>query len=378
MKLVYLSQGNIPSRWAHTVQAMKMAEALSALASDFRLVTQAHWIRLLAPRFDFETWYGIRRPFRIVRLPALRASARRLAERVYDRRFDRMAAWYASRLRPDWVYTRSPHAGALCVARGLRTIVETHGSEHDPAMRRLLRTADDSHLAALVTVSDVLKDAYRRAGIAESRILVWPDAVEPAQFAVTEDRAALRRRLNLPDPAVVALYAGHFYPYKGVDAIVEAASLAPEVQFVLVGGWPDDIARLRGAAATRPNLHVVGFVANADVPAWLAAADMLLLPNSARYPEARTTSPLKLFEYMAARRPIIASAIPALEGLLRNESNALVVPADSPSALAAAVRRLAADAALPARLAETAWNDVQAHTWSRRAAAVLDFAASRR
>ena len=54
MKLLYASQGNVPSRWAHSFQAMKMAEAFGRITPDFALLTQIHWLRLLLPRFDFE------------------------------------------------------------------------------------------------------------------------------------------------------------------------------------------------------------------------------------------------------------------------------------------------------------------------------------
>jgi glycosyltransferase involved in cell wall biosynthesis len=109
----------------------------------------------------------------------------------------------------------------------------------------------------------------------------------------------------------------------------------------------------------------------------LAAADVLALPNSGRAAVSRYyTSPLKLFEYMAAERPIIASDLPALREIIANEETALLVPPDDASALAAAVERLRADPALARRLAANARSAVGAHTWERRAARILDFVRS--
>src|SRR5262249_47305156 len=113
------------------------------------------------------------------------------------------------------------------------------------------------------------------------------------------------------------------------------------------------------------------FVPNSQVPLQLAAADVLVLPNSGRFAQARTTSPLKLFEYMAARRPIVATRIPAFAGLLRHGENAWLVAPDSPEALAPGIERALDAPSLAERLAQQAWHDVQRYTWKRRAAEIL-------
>src|SRR4029453_17817516 len=79
------------------------------------------------------------------------------------------------------------------------------------------------------------------------------------------------------------------------------------------------------------------------------------------------TSPLKLFEYMAAGRAIVASDLPAIREVLRHEVNALLVTPGDSTALAGGIERLLADSELAARLARNALNDVDDYTWSRRA-----------
>ncbi|HEY5657112.1 MAG TPA: glycosyltransferase family 4 protein, partial [Myxococcota bacterium] len=154
--------------------------------------------------------------------------------------------------------------------------------------------------------------------------------------------------------------------------LIEAARRLPGVLFYLIGGWPEDIEAMKKRAEGCSNVRFAGFVANPRLPRWLAAADALVLPTSGQFDHARVTSPLKLFEYMAARRPVVASAIPALEGFLLHEQNALVVEPDSPAALAGALAKLIAEPELGARLAERAWREVQHQTWARRAAAILE------
>src|SRR4029453_3355448 len=97
-------------------------------------------------------------------------------------------------------------------------------------------------------------------------------------------------------------------------------------------------------------------------------ADLLVLPNRATSVSASYTSPLKLFEYLAAGRPIVASDLPALREILRDRENAWLVPADDPAALATALDRLARDRGLALRLARAAFDEAAEFSWDRRAA----------
>ena len=92
-----------------------------------------------------------------------------------------------------------------------------------------------------------------------------------------------------------------------------------------------------------------------------------MLPNTATEVSARYTSPLKLFEYLAAGRPIVASRLPALAEVLEDGINALLVAPGDPAALADAIRRLIADPALALRLAARAFADAEQYSWARRA-----------
>ena len=82
-------------------------------------------------------------------------------------------------------------------------------------------------------------------------------------------------------------------------------------------------------------------------------------------------SPLKMFEYMAAARPIVATDLPMVRGILKDEHNALLVPPRDAKALRAALQRLAANPKLSERLATNARSDVAQHTWEARARHIL-------
>jgi glycosyltransferase involved in cell wall biosynthesis len=99
----------------------------------------------------------------------------------------------------------------------------------------------------------------------------------------------------------------------------------------------------------------------------LTRADVLVLPNPASAISSRATSPLKLFEYMAAGRAILASDLPAIREVLTHDVNAWLVPAGDPQAFAEGIRRLTDSRELRARLARAARESVAEYSWSRRA-----------
>jgi glycosyltransferase involved in cell wall biosynthesis len=110
-----------------------------------------------------------------------------------------------------------------------------------------------------------------------------------------------------------------------------------------------------------------GLLPPSAVPDALVQADVLALPNPASAISTHSTSPLKLFEYMAAGRAIVASNLPAIREVLTDERTALLVAAGDPDALAAGIRRLAGDPGLRDRLADAALQAVAEYSWDRRA-----------
>ncbi|MBL4766482.1 MAG: glycosyltransferase family 4 protein [Rhodobacteraceae bacterium] len=177
--------------------------------------------------------------------------------------------------------------------------------------------------------------------------------------------------LDLPEDRKVVMYCGHFYEKKGVQHLVEVARHLPDVSFCLVGGWPKDIARLKSQSGDLTNVIFPGFVSHGRVPTFLAAADLLVLPNSGQCLHAHRTCPLKLFEYAGANRPIVASRIPGIESLVNHGQQAWLTEPDSPQDLLAGIRRVLEDDDLATRLAKQANSWVRQYEWDKRAHRIL-------
>ena len=127
-------------------------------------------------------------------------------------------------------------------------------------------------------------------------------------------------------PLTVA-YAGHLYPWKGVDVLLEAIARVPAVQGLVIGGQEKetDLARLR-ALATPPGHREPSDVRRPSAPVGsrrpAGPGCVLALPNPASAISTHSTSPLKLFEYMAAGKAIVASSLPAIREVLTDEITA--------------------------------------------------------
>jgi glycosyltransferase involved in cell wall biosynthesis len=157
-----------------------------------------------------------------------------------------------------------------------------------------------------------------------------------------------------------------------VDVLLDAIANLPDVEGLIVGGHEaePDLERARARAAglgIRERVRFTGMVAPTEVADLLRGADVLVLPNPPSAISTQFTSPLKLFEYMAVGRPIVASDLPAIREVLEDNVTALLVPGGDAAAIAAAVRRLIDDPALGARLARGAALAVRDYSWDRRA-----------
>jgi glycosyltransferase involved in cell wall biosynthesis len=172
-------------------------------------------------------------------------------------------------------------------------------------------------------------------------------------------------------PAVVG-YSGHLYPWKGVDLLLDALAELAGVNGIVVGGHPgeNDLARLRnraGELGLGSRVTFTGMVGPRDVTARLEPADVLVLPNPATAASERYTSPLKLFEYLAMGRPIVASDLPAFREVVRHGDNALLFEPGSARALAAAVRTVVGSPQLAASIARRAFETARDYSWDARA-----------
>jgi glycosyltransferase involved in cell wall biosynthesis len=206
-------------------------------------------------------------------------------------------------------------------------------------------------------------------------IHVIPNGADLSAMPDPQKVAALRTRLGLQDKVVLG-FVGFVRPWHGLEWAIHALPrLADNVHLLVVGDGPaqaalqDDAARLSVAH----RVHFAGRIAHDDVSSFVQNFDIALQTRAVGY-----CSPLKLFEYMALGRAIIAPDQPNLREVLRPEVDALLFNPDDEASFFAALARLSADPELRARLGSAARRSVEEtpFTWTENARRVEELAAA--
>jgi len=371
MKIAYLSSAAVPSNSAHSLQVMKMCQAMEQ---------EGHAVTLMLPPAGkpspvdaLNRMYGVNIRFEIrpVELPPIlgrRGLARALANE-------------AARLAPEMAYTRGIDIGWAAAARGLHTVVEIHspptGWFGPFYLRRLLRFPSVRILAISHPLEALLRKRY--PALANRPILVAPDAVDLERYKKLPPPEKARALLGLPPKRFTAGYSGGLVAGRGVEQILELAGRLPDVSFLILGGDELSVPRWKRRTAERENVRWMGHVPNAKLPLYQAACDALLMPYQRqvtvqdRGNTADIMSPLKLYEYMAAGRLILASDLPALRVIL-NETNSVLLPCDALDPWVQALEKAKRARVRARRLAERARRDVRPFTWRNRIHAIMEFA----
>jgi glycosyltransferase involved in cell wall biosynthesis len=292
-----------------------------------------------------------------------------------------------ARERPDLVYERySPFAvSGTVVARemGIPHLLEVNsplareGREH--RNQALSDAAAGLELAAfratsrIIAVSEALRDEIREAGVPEERITVVPNGVDTKQFC-PEGQV---RRVTDGAQDIVLGFVGSLKPWHGLEILAEAfrtlAARHASLHLLVVGDGPGrgPLEALRDELGDR--VHLAGAVPQQEVGAYLRGIDVALAP----YPPIQRFyfSPLKVLEYMAAGRAVVASAIGQVCQLVRHGESGLLVPPGDVQELVQAVSELAGNAPLRSRLGARARAVALAeHDWSARIRHILDIA----
>lgn len=382
-RLLYPANIRVPSERAHVLQIFKTCEALAGLGLDVELLYPRRSVSGGAGSADPFEYYGIRHPFLLTELrcpDVFRQGGRLLPHHllfVIHSVLFALAAGREIRRRitgSDVIFTRD-----FFLAYVLRWLKRPYYFElHTLSTSWIGRLWERAVLRAargVVTITNLLAEDAVSLGADREHLLVAPDGVDARNLREAPSRDEARRKLELAPQQRIAVYAGQLFPWKGIDTIVEAARQSREWLFIVVGGMESDVAALRQRAASLDGrLRVEGFVPPSSIPTYLAAADVLLLPNLAGSPiSERHTSPLKAFEYMAAERAIVASDLPSLREIFRQGENALLFSPGDAEALLDTMKRLEGDPELARRLAESAREDAKSFTWDRRAVSIAHF-----
>lgn len=374
MKLVYLAQIGVMDNWAHTVQIMKMCEAFSQGGAEVTLVAAK---RKSENPSDPYSMYGVNKSFKIVELPYIDINQGTTSKFFYWVRF--VSFLISSRLylifqEYDVLYTRD-----MLLSPFFRNVyIELHSF---PKNIRNFQKSILNNVSGIVVLTSFIKSKLVDFGIYPDKIFVAHDAVRLEDFSDYVSTAEARSRVGLGSELKVLGYVGSLKTMgmeKGVSTAILSLNFLPEDFFLyVVGGVPEDIDYYQKFAEDKNLAHRVkfaGIVPHKDISLHVSACDFLVAPFPDFEHYRYYMSPLKIFEYMASKKPIVVTDLPTLREILEDNETALFVQPNNPKELADSLSRLAQDKPLVDRISHTAYSKVMnEYTWKKRAKNIINF-----
>lgn len=234
--------------------------------------------------------------------------------------------------------------------------------------RLVLRSA-----TKVVVVTDALRQHFAAQGIDTSHFQVIHNGVDPALFHPGVDAWPVRERYGLCDRCVIG-FVGWVRQWHRLDLLLDAFAELPareQYAILIVGDGPalPSLKERAQALGIAPLVHFAGAVKHEDIPAYVAAMDIAVLPSIPPY-----ASPMKLFEYLAMGKAVVVPDQPNLREVVREGENGLFIPPDDNTGFVRAVTVLATNRELRLKLSRGAVETIErgGYYWTENARRVLE------
>ncbi len=390
MRLAYITNIKIPSKKAHTIQVLKMSESFVSLVGEpnYQLVVPDRWQSPASSAFY--KLYALSKTFPITRLPVLDfldfipenfLSLKRLAFYLEVISFAFSAFFFCLINRPSLIYTRDFYLLPLLLFLGRPLYYEAH---YFPATRfgLLLHQLVLPRLSGVIAITNGFKTHFDQNGIGYKKIMVAHDASDPAFFgnsSATQVKA-LRHDLNLGQNLIIG-YIGRLSGIgenKGGDLLLQAFNRLKRrhknLVLLIVGGSDEDLENLKKMAPPGLLSRVVftGEKPYNQMPQFFKLIDIGVIPFSNRPHFRYFMSPLKLFDYFAAGKPVVTSDLPSVREVMDQSNGVFFTPADTHS-LTIAMNQLVLSPQKRKSLGLANLKKSKELTWPNRAAKILQF-----
>ena len=326
----------MPNEKAHGIQLAKMCEAFLLSGADLELVLPNRGAGSL------KEFYGLKVEVPIKRLPVVN-----LGFLISSLSFMFSYFFYLFGKKNALVYTIDMDNFSFLPIRflGFPYFSELHDTKNSILWRFFLKKAQ-----GIVAINKNIKnDLMKNFGIADSKIIVKPNGIDLEMFSGKISKEEARKKLGLAPDKKMAVYIGRETYWKGMDILSDAEKLLPTGTINIVSDRPFK-----------------------EIPLWLAAADTLLVLGTKKNEYSYLyTSPMKIFEYMAASRLILAADTPANREILSENEAYFYAPDDSRD-LAEKIKHILTNPSNPKLKVDNARKKVEEYIWSRRANKILE------
>lgn len=369
MKLVYLTDSDIPSRSANALHVMKMCSELSKAGNKVTLITLIKKENIENRVSDIYSFYGVENTFKIIRIPYL--------TKRFKKAYSLLIALLTWVINPDVAYGRNFHAVNFSGKLGLKTVYEGHHFFVDsakPSTVEALRSyLTDKNSKLMVVTSQSLLSSYLEQFEVKLPTLIAHNGADEVTKIPKKIGVYKAGMLNVG-------YMGHLYAGKGMEIISELIKACPYAFFHIVGGIETDINLWKERLSSFSNVHFYGFKPHTETEAYRQEMDVLVAPYLANVAvvggsvvSAKWMTPIKLFEYMASGKAIISSSLPVAKEVISNWQNGVLCDPENVSEWIEALEKLNNSTELRNELARKALETFQKNlSWKSRAEKITE------
>jgi len=356
-KVLYFVNARMPTERAHGVQIAHICEAMGRQANVTLLIPK----RRNNVKGSLYNYYNVKKTFKTKRvwLPDFYFN-KRIFFLAHTILFLLLVRFFIIFKKYDIYFTREMYAGIFIK----NTVIELHSL---PEKNIFLKYSLLRAKKILVKTSYLKSEVEEIYGIEKNKVNVFPNGVNIKKFRIKQENVVVKKSFGIPSDKTIIMYTGSFFnpAWKGVDVLLKASDyIDSDKHIVLVGGTQEEIVEIN---STYKNVLAIERLPNEKIISLLQTANFLILPNSGKYKESKYyTSPLKLFEYMAAKKNIIVADLPAIRDLV-SEREVNFFEADDYKSLANIINNSIFDN----NKIEASYKKVQLYDWSVRSDVIL-------
>ena len=276
-------------------------------------------------------------------------------------------------------------------------------------LKRLLKTPlfFESHGVAYLVLQDKIKRAKINITLTDwcrNKIKVWKyfrlerfiyQKVDGIIYQTAGIEQEIRKRFHISAPVKVIysatrmtarkpksdckkiLYLGQLYPQKGTDILIQSLQYLPGRKLIIIGGnKKEDVLRIQKLCdriGVKDRVVITGHVEPWELENYFGQIGVGVIPILDVLETQLFTSPLKLFDYMAAKIPIVASNLPSIREVLSDGETGILVEPNNPKKLAEGIEKILSEPALAKKISEQAYQKAKNYTWEKRSEKILAF-----
>lgn len=379
-----LYQGAVPSEKAHSFFVLKSCEAFASLGISVELVIPGY---SKSDINNIYASYGIKNNFKIKKLGSMNfLNFRILSEKILyylnTLSYSMKCFLYLRRIlkKNNIIYSNNLFILFIMSYFNSNLFYEMHDY---PENNILFYRHCFKKLRGIITQNTIkIKKIKEDFNISDKKLLYAPNAVDIKKYFINETKEELRKKYNIPIHTKIISYIGKYKTMgmdKGVKDLVAVFSNIinkKDVHLLIVGvnkiEYKEVVSLCRQNNLSADVYTIVKHVSQYDVVRYLKLSDIFIMNYPFNDHFAYYMSPMKMFEYMASKNPIVATDLPSVREVL-NRNNSVFVNSDDRASLEEGIIRILNNPDLAKKLLENAYHDVKRYTWEIRAKRIINF-----